>query len=507
MLPALAGTAHAGVPQLAELIRDGDRKAAMAAIGSADVNARLEDGSTPLMWAVYRGDHQLVNLLLARRADPDLRNVLGSSALNEAVDLGDAELVSMLLKAGADPDLGNEDNQTPLMRAARNGALPIVELLVQAGARVNARESLRGQTPLMWAVAARSTEVVQFLLRHGAEADVRADSIDWGNQITSEPRAQYRPAGGLTPLLYAAREGCTECARLLLKAGADIDRPTPEGVTPLMTALDNMHYDTADFLLDAGADPHRIDWWGRNALYVAIDLRSFSPRFATGAANQPAEGPAPPELPEALRLTRRLLALGVNPNVQLNMHRPGRGGNQGRFTDDLLTTGASPLLRAALGHDDEVVALLLANGAEVDLPNVMGVTPLMAAAGLGLGARDTRGHYGSDAQERAIAVLELLVAAGADVNRRATDTSSRTAIIARPSSMTNRQGQTALFGAINWSWTKVAQFLMDHGARLDIKDDAGRSVFDALEGKAGGRDFRASEEMKQLISAAAARTN
>jgi hypothetical protein len=69
--------------------------------------------------------------------------------------------------------------------------------------------------------------------------------------------------------------------------------------------------------------------------------------------------------------------------------------------------------------------------------------------------------------------------------------------------MTNRQGQTAIFGAINWGWTRVAQFLIDHGAKLDVKDDAGKTVVDALKGGAGGRDLRNSEEMGKLIRAAA----
>lgn len=502
LLPALAGAG-----QLADVIQRGDRKAALQMIeAGADVNALREDGSSALLWAVHRVDRELVAKLLEHGARPDTRNVLGASPLDEAVQLADVDLVSRLLAAGADPNLGNSDGQTPLMLAARIGSLPVAELLVKAGAKVDARELQRGQTALMWAAGYRNAPVVELLIRHGADVEARAAANDWGNQITSEPRAQYRPTGGLTPLLFAARDDCLDCARLLLAAGADIDRPTPDGVTPLMTALDNMHYELADFLLDAGANPHLADWWGRTALFIALDLRSFSERFAGGAANQPAEGPAPPELPGGLRLTRRLLEMGVDPNTQLNMHRPGRGGNQGRFTDDLLTTGATPLLRAALGHDDEVVALLLEHGAEVDLPNVMGVTPLLAASGVGLGMRDTRGWYGSDAEERAIAVLKLLLAAGADVNARVTDTSSRTGIIARPSAMTNREGQTALYGAINWNWTKVAKFLIGQGARLDVKDAAGKTLLDALEGKAGGRDLRAGEEMKALIQAALAST-
>jgi uncharacterized protein len=492
---------------IADLIQAGDRKAALQSIrAGAPVNAAQDDGTTPLLWAVYRSDHELVAALLQRGAQPDSANVLGATPLTEAVRLADAALVDLLLEAGANPNLGNDDDQTPLMLAARAGSLPVAKLLVKAGATVNTAERLRGQTALMWAAAAGSAEVVEFLIAHKAEIEVRAARNDWGNQITSEPRAQYRPAGGLTPLLYAAREGCADCVRHLLKGGADIDRPTPEGVTPLMVALDNMHFELAGLLLDEGANIHVADWWGRTALYVALDLRSYSPRFAAGAANQPADGVAPKELEGALQVARRLLAMGADPNVQLNMHRPGRGGNQGRFTDDLLTTGATPLLRAALAHDREAVELLLANGAEVDIPNVMGVTPLMAAAGIGLGARDTRGSYGSDAQDRALAVLPLLLAAGADINRRVADTSSRTAIIARPSSMTNRQGQTAIFGAINWGWTRVVKFLLDNGARIDVKDDAGRTVLDALEGKAGGRDFRASQEMQQLVRAAVQRS-
>ena len=96
---------------------------------------------------------------------------------------------------------------------------------------------------------------------------------DWPSQITSEPRAQYRPVGGLTALLYAARDGCYDCVEALIGAGADVNVPTPEGVTPLMIALDNDHNDVAKLLLDHGANPDVWDWWGRTALYIAIDRK------------------------------------------------------------------------------------------------------------------------------------------------------------------------------------------------------------------------------------------
>src|SRR5205085_11678443 len=151
----------------------------------------------------------------------------------------------------------------------------------------------------------------------------------------------------------------------------------------------------------------------------------------------------------ALELARLFLDAGVNPNSQLNMHRPGRGGNSGRYADEILTTGATPMLRAAGGQDSEAVRLLLQYGGRVDVPNVMGVTPLMAAAGLARSRPSPRfDPSAKDTQDRSIATLEILLAAGADVNARITDVTSRTARWGRGSLVSQRGGQSALFGAV-----------------------------------------------------------
>src|SRR5690349_23931162 len=105
----------------------------------------------------------------------------------------------------------------------------------------------------------------------------------------------------------------------------------------------------------------------------------------------------------ALELARLFLRAGVNPNTQLNMHRPGRGGNSGRFADEIITTGATPLLRAAGSQDKDAVKLLLDHGARVDVPNVMGVTPLMTAAGLGMEPAPRFNPDAADVQDRSIA--------------------------------------------------------------------------------------------------------
>ena len=289
--------------------------------------------------------------------------------------------------------------------------------------------------------------------------------------MTSEPRVQYRPTGGLTPLLYAARAGCRGCVQALLMGGADIDLPNPDGMTPLMVAIDNSHFEVAQYLLDQGANPHTWDWWGRTPLYVAVNMRGG-----------PDSNPGNRE-PASLRLVHALLNAGVNPNHQLNMLQPSRNGNSGRFKDDLLNTGATALLRAAQTFDNDVVRALLEHRALIDLPNAMGVTPLMAAAGIG--TRTGQSVLGpgppADVEARSMETMAILIKAGADVNARITDTTSLTARIARASTMTNREGQTTLFFAVQSGRAAVVRFLLDHGAKVDAMGDSGRALLNAAK--------------------------
>src|SRR5690606_3026828 len=175
----------------------------------------------------------------------------------------------------------------------------VARRLLDAGADPNAREHWRGQTALMWAADGAFPALVELLLERGADPTARAAANDWGVQITSEPRAQYRPTGGLTPLLYAARSGCADCVRAIVAAGEDVDRPTPDGVTALMLAIDNYEFDTAMTLLDLGANPHYADWWGRTALYLAVDMNTYVPRTPAHPRSEAATG---------MDLVRRLLA-------------------------------------------------------------------------------------------------------------------------------------------------------------------------------------------------------
>ena len=463
---------------LADLIRAGDRKAALDRIRTgADVNEAQPDGTRPIHWAVYKVDYELIAALIAKKATVDVPNEFGATPLAEAVKLADARMVKMLLDAGAGVDRADESGQTALMLAIKTGELPIVEMLVKAGANVNAVEAFQRQTPLMWAVTApkSAAEMTRLLLSKGANVRARALYTDWPNQLSSEPRGQYRPVGGLTALLYASRNGCSECVQALIGAGADVNVPTPEGVTPLMISLDNDHNDVAALLLDRGANPHVADWWGRTALWIVIDRKGA---LAGGRGGRGAGAPAAAAAPRGavpagshMNIINRLLAADVDVNAELNMHRPSRGGNSGRFADRQLSTGSTALYRATEAGDTEVIRALLARGADPNI-NGMGFTPFLVAAGV------TPGAGGGGAPNTAL--LDLMLQHGAHVNTQVTGTKSYSMRISY-NPPPSKEGTSALHGAVQAGRTDLVRYLLEKGATPDLVDANGRKPIDLLD--------------------------
>jgi ankyrin repeat protein len=307
--------------------------------------------------------------------------------------------------------------------------------------------------------------MVRELIARGGLVNARATVNNWQRQVTAEPRAIYRPAGGLTPLLYAAREGCVDCARALIDAGADLTLGDPEGIGPLLMAVINTRWDVARLLIARGAEPNAWDHWGRTPLYAAVDLNTI-PR-----GGRPDR--ASIDQTTSLEVIELLLAAGANPNARLKLPPPFRNVGNDRGLDGMLTTGATPLLRAAKALDAPAIRLLLGSGpggrADITLANSRGITPTMAAAGLGSVDADTRGFYLSeDTQQRAIASLKLLLTAGGDVNAK------------------DSRGLTPLHEAARWGWNDVIAFLVESGADLKAKDSRGMTPVDSAMGRAGG---------------------
>ncbi|MEJ0039755.1 MAG: ankyrin repeat domain-containing protein [Gammaproteobacteria bacterium] len=461
VLPMLAWSALAADASLAIALKNNDHDAALKLLERrADVNAAEGDGTTPLHWAVYQNDADLVDRLIKAGANVNAMNEYGSAPLAEAATTGNAPIIERLLKAGADPESPNADGQTALMLLARTSNLPAATALLKKKANVNAIEKWHGQTALMWATAEKQPEMVKLLIQYGADVNARSLVNNWQRQVTAEPRAQARPPGGLTPLIYASREGCFECVTALVRAKAKLDMADPEGVTPLIVAINNFHFDIAKFLIESGANVNKWDWWGRTPLYSAVDLNTIPhggrpDRMSLDATT-------------SLQLIDMLLERGANPNARLKLFPPYRALGPDRGADMILTMDATPLLRAAKAGDVPAIKALLAHGADPGIPQLWGITPLMAAANLGSNEIDTRGRFKTQAE--ASESIKLLAAAGADVNAKE-----------------DRQGSTALHAAALWGWDDVVKTLVSLHADLNAKDSKGMTPYDAAMGRAGGQ--------------------
>jgi ankyrin repeat protein len=226
-------------------------------------------------------------------------------------------------------------------------------------------------------------------------------------------------------------------------------------------AVINGHYDCAAYLIDKGTDPNLADNTGRTALYAAVDFNTMP------ADNRPSPKVIDNEV-SSLELIRKLLEKGANPNARLLKQQPYRA-KLDRGDDTMLTTGTTPLLRAAKAGDIAAMHLLLDKGADAKLATRSGINPLMAAAGLGTKEEDATGRHKTEAE--AIEAIELCLKSGLDVNE------------------VDGRGQTALHGAALKGYDQVVQFLAEHGAKLDIKDKKGFTALDAAVGKAGGVGF------------------
>jgi ankyrin repeat protein len=249
-------------------------------------------------------------------------------------------------------------------------------------------------------------------------------------------------------------------------------------------ALINMRFDTAAYLISAGADVDKWDLYGRTPLFAAVDMSTL-PRGGR------------PDVPAAdettgLQVVKMLLDKGANPNIQLKLRPPFRAVILDRGSDNaILTIGATPLLRASkAGDNPDAIQLLLDNGALVDLPNALGITPLLAAAGMGHTDNPSRGKFNTD--EDGLKAIQILLKAGANIHAR------------------NNEGQTALHSAAQKGWDEIIAFLVENGVPIEATDLAGRTALDFAKGNAGaGRQASVHPEtaalLEKLIAGRAAR--
>jgi len=466
-------TPAGGDANLAEAARQRDMVALRSLLNQkADVNAPGKDGTPALHWVVRVDDLETARLLIQAGANVKFVDRYGVTPIYLAASNGNAGMLKLLLDSGADANTVDPTGETTLMTAARVGDLESVRVLLDRGAKVDTTDPAFHQTALMIAVRGNHPDVVRLLVQRGANVNAQTrtgETPGWvlpnsvpgfGHGIgivrggLPDRGSRYLIPGGLTPLLYAARDGRLDAAKILVDAGAKLEMADPNAITPLLMAISDNQIATARFLIEKGAQINVSDWYGRTPLWTAVEVRNMD--FDNGSfENGVDRGPA-------LDLIKLLLDKGADPNVRTKESIPIR-----RFmlrTTGTLEwvdfTGQTPFLRAAYAGDLTVMRVLLDHGADPKIATFGGTTPLMVAAGVNWVVDQTY----DEGQKNLLDAVKLCFELGMSVND------------------VNSMGITALMGAANRGSDEIIQWLVSKGARLDVKDKEGRTALNWAEG-------------------------
>jgi ankyrin repeat protein len=424
--------------RLVEAVEKNDQATARALLRQKlDVNVPQADGSTALIWAAHWDDPRTADMLIAAGAKVNAASQYGVTALWEACNNGSSLMVEKLAKAGADLNVV-ANGETALMTCARTGNMDAVGSLLSRGADVNAKEPARGQTALMWAISEGHTKVVQALVEHGA--DIHAKS-----------------KGGFTPFLFAARRGDIDSARILLEKGADANEPAPGGLNALLVAIDSGHEELAIYLLDKGANPNVSDRNGLTPLHYALRMGIT---YLESGQREDRYGVSLTYMfrPNMRKLVEVLLQRGANPNARI-----AKGDRRIQNGSDFVRIrmgGVTPLMLAAATGDIVLVRAMIAKGGDPMAETDDGVTPMLVAAGVGVGSERT-----PEEGKGALEIVKMLVEMGADVN-----------------AATRSLGYTALNGAAYNGANDIIQYLVEKGANLNVKDKMGQTPLSIAEG-------------------------
>jgi uncharacterized protein len=458
----------------------------------ADVNAKTGNGTTPLMFAAASGNADAVKVLLDRGADVNAQeSTRGLNAAMFAAASDRASVIDLLASRGA--DLKATTKIVELHSLDRNSFGGILFGNPQAGpptpplGQQGSGNQGGGRFGRGGAAAATGTPGAT-----GAPNPQEGRNVPGGRgQGKAGIERQYQlnelvyAQGGLAPLHLAARQGYMDTVQAVLKAGADVNQLTAgDKSSPLLIATINGHFDVAKYLLDHGADPNLASENGATPLYGALNVewapKSLYPQ-PRAYLNQKTT---------YLDLITALLDKGANPNARLRKKVWYSG-----YSFDLSGVdeiGATPFWRAAYASDVAAMRLLVAHGADPNVPTMKGagrprvadidrdvqdvstkppipvggpgVPPLVAAAGSGYGEGFAANSHRFAPTGMLAAVKYLLEEVGADVNA------------------TDHEGNTALHNAAARGDVEMIQYLVSKGANVQAVNREGKTTADMANG-------------------------
>ena len=389
----------------------------MLVYAGANVAAVTRIGQyTPLHIASRAGNPAVVQALLKAGANVSARTTTsGVTPLHLAASSGNAEVVALLLDHGADADARESEwGQTPLMFAAADNRVDVIRILLARGADATIKTKtidIANQSALARAANDRQRKVL--------EASVPKDQRPTPRQVQAAieasrdlfasgkiPPPEEKPAagrggrggngddpnfnpeeinppvsskGGMTALLHAARQGHLEAVRALLDGGAPIDEVgSGDATSPLLMAVINGEFDLAMFLIERGANPNiAAGGNGATPLWAAVNTQ-WQPRTRY---------PQPQEMEQQkttyLDVMKALLAKGADPDARLKTHPwylvySGCGNRNCGLAD---TAGSTAFWRAAYATDLDAMKLLVAYGADPNIPTIAPNVPVRRGGG------------------------------------------------------------------------------------------------------------------------------
>jgi len=346
----------------------------------ADHSQGDNENSMPIHLAAISGNQECIDLFLGNGIDINIQDDNGNTALLFALMYRQPVMATYLVEKGADLNIQNNRGWTALQSAAIGGNLEMVTTLVENKADVN-KQIEGGMTPLHSATSFGHLDIVVYLIENGADIDIENDN-------------------GEQPLHYAQNPNTYAVAEYLIEKGADVNHKSSHKITALHSVSGRGSTNVAQLLLDHGADINAPSLDGRTPLAFAAWSRNPDEMSKFLILNGADVNPDPCKLDKACT---------CGPTWSTPLHVATRHG-QMAMTKNLVSNGAkvnifdaeglTPLHRAVMNGDEEVISYLLDHEAFIDVREKnLGSTELHLAVAMGFGE-----------------VAELLIEHDADLN-------------------------------------------------------------------------------------------
>ncbi len=444
---------------------------------------------------------EVVKILIEKGADVNVQTFSGTP-LSVAARKGDIEIVKILIEAGADVD-----DKAPLNCALEGGHFQVALQLLASGASPNSTDTFHSTPAIALASAQGVTEVVKALVQAGADVNTEVSRITI-NQAQVQKQAgealgnlfkSLEALGGMFEKIEnleeaddpeaTANEALAEMEAIKSKSFSPqkVEAVQATNTSPLILAARCGHHETVATLLELGATPHHKDGEGLSAFDWATrnhDVRVLDALKSFGIVETPVSA------------DEELLDAAIAGNTDLVIAALAKGANINTRDARRNTKNKTPLMLAALHNHAELVSILLRDGADPTLNDLIGEIPFLLSGGYNT---DSLVEYGYQTgrtalmfavQEGHAAIVDLLLEKTSDLNQR--DGLGLTALmiasekghleIAKRLVAENAdvnvvaKKNSALSIAIDCKHEEIAKFLIESGADYQIKDDEGQTL-------------------------------